>query len=425
MQCPLTEHIKSRNEPLSLADYERFGGYLAAKKALGMEPKAITKLINDSGLRGRGGAGFSTGFKMSAVPLGVPGPKYLVANADEMEPGCFKDRWLLEGNPHQLIEGMIIAGCAIEASAGYIFMRGEYTRAAKIMEHALHEAYEKNILGQNILGSSYNFKLYLHRSSGRYICGEETALLNALEGRRATPRSKPPYPQTSGLWGRPTLVNNVETLSNIPHILKNGAEWFKALSKGEDAGTKIFGVSGKVKRPGAFELPLGTTMREILEVHAGGMRDGYKFRAALPGGASTEFLLEKHLDTPMDYSSMAKLSTFMGTGTMIVLDDKTCPIGMMLNLERFFKQESCGFCTPCRDGLSWIVDILTAIEEGEGHPEDVPILLQHANLLKPGSTFCPLAPGASMPLRSGLTYFADEFSTHFRLKRCPYADNLH
>lgn len=425
MQRPLTEHIKSLSEPLSLADYDRLGGYCAAQKALSMEPQAVTKLILDSGLRGRGGAGFSTGFKMGAVPLNFTGPKYLVANADEMEPGCFKDRWLLEGNPHQLIEGMIISAFAIQATAGYIFMRGEYTLAQKIMEQALHDAYAKGILGKDILGTTYNFELYLHKSSGRYICGEETALINALEGRRATPRSKPPYPQTSGLWGKPTLVQNVETLSNLPHIVKNGIEWFRSLSKGEDPGTKIFGISGRVKHPGAWELPLGTTMREILNVHAGGMKDGYKFRAALPGGASTEFLLEKHLDTPMDYSSMAKLSTFMGTGTMIVLDDQTCPIGMMLNLERFFKQESCGFCTPCRDGLAWIVDILAAIEEGEGHPEDLPILLQHAQLLKPGSTFCPLAPGASMPLRSGLTYFADEFASHFRTKRCPYADNLH
>lgn len=425
MLRPLTEHIPSHNEPLYLAGYESFGGYVAAKKALEMEPASITKLILDSGLRGRGGAGFSTGFKMGAVPLNVMPPKYLVANADEMEPGCFKDRWLLEGNPHQLIEGMIIAAFAIQASVGYIFMRGEYTRAHKIVEHALKESYEKGFLGKNIMGSNYSFTLYLHKSSGRYICGEETALLNALEGKRATPRSKPPYPQSSGLWGRPTLVQNVETLSNMPHIVKNGASWFRSLSLGEDAGTKIFGVSGRVKKPGAFELPLGTTMREILEVHAGGMKDGYKFRAALPGGASTEFLLEKHLDTPMDYSSMAKLKTFMGTGTMIVLDDQTCPVGMMLNLEQFFKQESCGFCTPCRDGLAWVVDILKSIEEGSGKPDDVPILLQHADLLKPGSTFCPLAPGASMPLRSGLHYFAEEFTNHFRLKRCPYADNLH
>ena len=425
MLCPLTEHIGSSGEPLSLAAYTQLGGYEAAKKALAIEPSSITKLILDSGLRGRGGAGFSTGFKMGAVPLNMPCPKYLVANADEMEPGCFKDRWLLEGNPHQLIEGMIIAAFAIQADTAYIFLRGEYTRAHKIMEKALAEAYDQAILGKDILGSTYNLKLYLHKSAGRYICGEETALLNALEGRRATPRSKPPYPQTSGLWGRPTLIQNVETLSNMPHIVKHGAAWFHSLSKGEDAGTKIFGVSGKVKRPGAWELPLGTTMREILEVHAGGMRDGYKFRALLPGGASTEFMLEKQLDTPMDYSSMAKLSTFMGTGTMIVLDDRTCPIGMMLNLERFFKQESCGFCTPCRDGLAWVVDILSAIENGDGHPDDVPILLQHAQLLKPGSTFCPLAPGASMPLRSGLTYFAEEFASHFRTKRCPYADHLH
>ncbi len=302
-------------------------------------------------------------------------------------------------------------------------MRGEYVRAYKLMHQAIQEAYSAGFLGENIFGSPYSLEFSLHKSSGRYICGEETALINALEGKRATPRAKPPYPQLSGLWGRPTLVQNVETLSNLPHILKNGAPWFQSLGRGVDAGTKIYGVSGKVKRPGAWELPLGTPMRELVEEYAGGMKEGLLFRAALPGGASTEFLLDDKLDMALDYSTMSKAQTFMGTGTMIILDNKTCPVGMILNLERFFKQESCGFCTPCRDGLNWVSEILSAIERGEGQPQDMAILLEHGQLLKPGSTFCPLAPGASMPLLSGLRLFADEFANHFEHKRCPYAYN--
>jgi len=423
MQRPLTELIRPNHDPLTAKEYLALGGYEGARIALGMDPAGVTKLVLDSGLRGRGGAGFSTGFKMSAVPLDMPGPKFLVANADEMEPGTFKDRWLLEGNPQALIEGMIISSYAIGATKAIVFMRGEYVRAYKLMQQAIREAYSAGFLGENIFDSNYSLEFSLHKSSGRYICGEETALINALEGKRATPRAKPPYPQLSGLWGRPTLVQNVETLSNLPHILKNGAQWFVSLGRGADAGTKIYGVSGKVKRPGAWELPLGTPMRELIEEHAGGMKDGLAFRAALPGGASTEFLLDDQLDMALDYSTMSKAQTFMGTGTMIVLDNKTCPIGMMLNLERFFKQESCGFCTPCRDGLNWVSEILSAIERGHGHAEDMAILLEHGRLLKPGSTFCPLAPGASMPLLSGLRLFADDFANHFEHKRCPYAND--
>jgi NADH-quinone oxidoreductase subunit F len=425
MQRPLTEHIRPNHDPLTAKEYVAVGGYEGARLALGMQPSSITQLVQESGLRGRGGAGFSTGFKMSAVPLTIGGPKFLIANADEMEPGTFKDRWLLEGNPHQLIEGMIISSYAILATKAIVFMRGEYSRAQKLMLQAIHEAYAAGFLGERIFGTEYSLELHLHKSSGRYICGEETALINALEGKRATPRAKPPYPQLSGLWGRPTLVQNVETLSNLPHIIKHGSSWFKSLSRGADAGTKIYGVSGKVKRPGAWELPLGTPMREIIEEYAGGIKEGLALKAVLPGGASTEFLLEDKLDLALDYSTMAQAKTFMGTGTMIVLDNKTCPVGMMLNLERFFKQESCGFCTPCRDGLNWISEILCAIERGEGQPQDRDILLEHGILLKPGSTFCPLAPGASMPLLSGLQLFADEFAHHFALKRCPYANHCH
>ncbi|MES2504728.1 MAG: NADH-ubiquinone oxidoreductase-F iron-sulfur binding region domain-containing protein [Myxococcota bacterium] len=419
---PLTQHIRPDGDVLSISEYMGVGGYQSLLNLSNMAPQDVTKLISDSGLMGRGGAGFSTGFKMSAVPMGenAPKTKYLVANADEMEPGTFKDRLLLEGNPHQLIEGMLISAYAIGANVAYIFIRGEYKLAITRLNKAVEEAYAKGFLG-----AGRNLELHVHPSAGRYICGEETALINALEGRRATPRAKPPFPQTVGLWGKPTLVQNVETLSNLPHIINHGAEWFKGLSKGVDAGTKLYGVSGHVNTPGCYELPMGTTTRELLEVHAGGMKAGRKFKALLPGGASTDFWLEDKLDTPMDFSSTAKIRTRMGTGTMIILDDKTCPIGMLLSLERFFKQESCGWCTPCRDGLSWVAKILEAFERGEGRIEDIAQLERHARLLGPGSTFCALAPGAASPLGTGLAYFKDEFLQHIQEKRCPYADHLH
>src|SRR5919198_1205549 len=377
MERPLTQNIRPGAEPLSLQEYERAGGYQAVRKALQhMTPAEVTEAVKASNLRGRGGAGFPTGQKWSFVPLGddAPRPKYLIANADEMEPGTFKDRLLLEGDPHQLLEGMIVSAYAIQAEVAYIFLRWAYKRAAYLLTRAIAEAYDAGYLGRNILGTGYSLDLHLHISAGRYICGEETALLNALEGKRATPRAKPPFPQVSGLWGKPTIVNNVETLCNVPHIVTHGAEWYKGLSRSEDGGTKLYGVSGKVKRPGAWELPMGTTVREILEEHAGGMRDGLRFRGLLPGGASTDFLVEEHLDTPMDYTQVQKAGSRLGTGTMVVLDDKTCPVGMVWNLEHFFAQESCGWCTPCWSGLAWTEKILLAMEHGTAVEQDLKAL---------------------------------------------------
>jgi len=423
MERPLTEHIKPDGSPLSLKEYEQAGGYEALRKALqGMGPHDIQSVVRDSGLRGRGGAGFNTGMKWSFVPMGndAPSPKYLVANADEMEPGTFKDRLLMEGNPHQLLEGMILAAYAIQATVSYIFLRHEYTRSEEVLRRALGEAAEQGYIGKKILGSGYDLEMYVHVSAGRYMCGEETGLLNALEGKRATPRAKPPFPQVSGLWGKPTIVQNVETLSNIPHIVRKGAQWFKDLSKSADAGTKLYGASGRVKKPGLWELPIGTTVRELLEEHAGGMRDGYRFRGLLPGGASTDFLIEEHLDTPMDFDSVQKAGSRMGTGTMIVLDDRTCPVGMIHNLEHFFAQESCGWCTPCREGLPWTERLLKAIEDGSGQPEDIAQLEAHCKWLSPGMTFCALAPGAVEPLQSGLKYFREDFMRHITEQRCPW-----
>jgi NADH-quinone oxidoreductase subunit F len=423
MEKPLTRNIRLDQEPFDVHAYERVGGYQAVHKALKeLTSIEVQQMIKDANLRGRGGAGFPTALKWSFVPMGEDAPKrkYLVVNADEMEPGTFKDRLLLGGDPHQMVESVIVSSYAIGADVAYIFLRGEYATAAKRLKRAIGEAQYKGYLGRNILGSGYSLTLFLHTSAGRYICGEETALLSALEGKRALPRAKPPYPQASGLWGKPTVVNNVETLYCVPHIINRGAQWFKNLSRGKDGGTKIYGISGRVQRPGAWELPMGTPVREILEEHAGGMRKGYQFRGLLPGGASTDFLIEEHLDAPMDFDSIAKIGSRMGTGTMIILDNRTCPVGMCQNLEKFFAQESCGWCTPCRDGLPWTERLLQALEDGRGAPGDLGTLELHTKFLGMGKTFCAHAPGAMEPLQSALKYFREDFEKHITEKQCPY-----
>jgi NADH-quinone oxidoreductase subunit F len=419
---PLTANLRPDGLAVDLAAYEQAGGYQGLRKALTLQPQQVTDLVKQSNLRGRGGAGFPTGLKWSFVPMGsdVPRPKYLVCNADEMEPGTFKDRALMEGDPHQLIEGMAVSAYAIQADVGYIFLRGEYTKSAQRLTVALNEARQSGYVGANILGSGYNFELYLHVSAGRYICGEETALLNALEGKRAHPRTKPPFPQVSGLFGKPTIVQNVETLCNIHHIVSKGPDWFRSLSFTEDGGTKLYGVSGKVNRPGLWELPLGTPLREILEEHAGGMRDGLQFRGLIPGGASTDFLVEEHLDTPMDYTQVQKAGSRLGTGTMVVLDNETCPVGMVWNLEHFFAQESCGWCTPCWSGLAWTEKILLSMEQGTACAQDLDTLKFQTKFLNIGNTFCAFAPGAVEPLQSALKYFAADFERHIDEKRCPW-----
>ena len=425
-ETPLTARIRPDRTPPSLAEYRQSGGYEAVDQALkDMQPEAVRNLVSASNLRGRGGAGFPTGKKWSFVPQGEDAshPKYLVVNADEMEPGTFKDRLLLEGDPHQMIEAVVLSAYAIGAEVAYIFLRGEYVTAARTLKRAMDEAEAGGLLGRDILGSGFDLKLHLHMSAGRYICGEETALLSALEGGRAIPRAKPPYPQAAGLWGHPTVVNNVETLCNVPHIVMRGADWFQSLSHTNDGGSKLYGVSGRVQRPGLWELPMGTTAREIIDQHAGGMRDGLAFRGLLPGGASTGFLTAEHLDLPMDFDALADAGTRLGTGTMIVLDDHTCPVGLCLNLERFFAQESCGWCTPCRDGLPYVVHTLAAIEDGRGRPEDLDILEQHTRLLRMGNTFCAHAPGAMEPLETALKHFRDDFERHVREGRCPYRDS--
>ena len=423
MERPLTEHFRPDAESLTVEEYEQVGGYRALRKALlEITPADIVQVITDANLRGRGGAGFPTGVKWCTVQSrpDAPHPRYLVVDADEMEPGAFKDRYLLEGNPHQLLEGMIIGAFTIAAEEAIIFLRWEYTVAGKRLRKAIAEAYARKYLGKNILGTDFSLDLHVHDSLGRYICGEGSALTNALMGKRAVPNHKQPRQTESGLWGKPTLMNNVETLCNIPPIVNNGAEWYKGLSKSKDGGTKIFGVSGRVNNPGKWELPMGTTIREVIEEHARGMKDGYKLRAFLPGGGSTEFLLEEHLDLAMDYETISKAGSRFGTATIIVMDDRTCPVGLVHSLENFFARESCGWCTPCRDGLAWVAEILKAIEAGQGQPEDLDILQDHTRHLWLGRTFCALAPGAMEPLKSALIHFREDFERHINEQRCPW-----
>ncbi|WP_199720605.1 NADH-quinone oxidoreductase subunit NuoF [Stagnimonas aquatica] len=422
-QKPLTRLIDVAAGPLGLAGYEAEGGYRALKTAVKeLQPQDIQARVKDANLRGRGGAGFPTGIKWSLIPMGPDaGAKYLVCNADEMEPGTFKDRLLMEQAPHQLVEAMATAAYAIGAQTGYIFLRGEYVVAAERLNRAIDEAKAAGYLGKNILGGAWSFELYVHTGAGRYICGEETALINSLEGRRANPRAKPPFPQIAGLWGRPTIVNNVETLCNIPHIVLNGADWFKGLNQGKskDGGTKLYGCSGRANKPGVWELPIGTSARELLEVHAGGMRGGKKLKAWLPGGASTDFLLPEHLDLAMDFDTIAKAGSRMGTGLITVVAEDQSMVSAVRNLEEFFARESCGWCTPCRDGLPWSVKLLRAIERGEGVPEDIDHLAKLTRWLGPGKTFCAHAPGAMEPLQSALKYFRAEFEAGLAVNHIP------
>jgi NADH-quinone oxidoreductase subunit F len=314
---------------------------------------------------------------------------------------------------------LILGAYAIQAEVAYLFLRWEYRQGEQILRLAMEEARQAGYVGKNILGSDFGLEMRLHLSAGRYMAGEETGLLNALEGKRANPRSKPPFPQVSGLWGKPSIVNNVETLSNLPHIVLKGADWYKGLSTSRDAGTKLYGVSGRVKKPGLWELPIGTPIREILGL-AGDMREGYRLMGILPGGASTDFLTEAHLDVKMDFDSVQQAGSRLGTGTMIVLDDRSCPVGMVRNLEHFFANESCGWCTPCWGGLQQIEQLLGAIEDGEGRLEDLAQLESLSGFLAPGHTYCALAPGAAEPLQSALKYFREDFERHIREKGCPW-----
>ncbi|MGD8738665.1 MAG: NADH-quinone oxidoreductase subunit NuoF [Desulfobacterales bacterium] len=423
MELPMTGSFRSDGQPLTLKEYEAAGGYQALHKVLHkLTPEEVIQIVKDSKLRGRGGAGFPTGQKWSFMPRddNASAVKYLTCNADEMEPGTFKDRFLMENSPHQLIEGIAIASYAIGAETAYIFVRGLYRKAVERLAKAVNEARTHNYLGKNILGSHMNLDLHVHSSAGRYICGEASAMLNALEGRRPIPRHKPPHMSTEGFFGKPTVVNNVETLFSVPPILAHGPQWYLSLGQSAEGGTKIYCVSGKVKNPGVWELPIGITIREVIEQYAGGMREGVKLRAVIPGGASSGFVLEKELDTPLDIASLDKVGSRLGTGTLIVLDDQTCPVAMVLNLQQFYADQSCGWCTPCRQGLPWVVELLRTIEEGHAKREDLNLLPELIETMAPGHTFCDLASGAMEPLVSALKHFRDDFEQHIDRQQCPW-----
>ncbi|MDT8443509.1 MAG: NADH-quinone oxidoreductase subunit NuoF [Desulfuromonadales bacterium] len=408
-------------ETVLLPEYEKSGGYQGLRAALKMSPEEVSTQVKNSGLRGRGGAGFPTGVKWSFFSVDQPGDKYLVCNGDEMEPGTYKDRQLLLADPHQLVEGMAIAAYALQIPVGYIFLRYAYEDCSLQVERAIEAAIAAGYLGKNILGSGFDVELHVHRSAGRYILGEETSLLNGLEGRRPVPRSKPPFPAKHGLFGRPTNVNNVETLATVPHILVNGTAWFHGLALNpESAGTKLFGLSGHLNRTECFELPLGITLREVVEDFGGGVRGGHKFKACLPGGASTPYLTAEHLDVMMDFDPLEEVSSRLGTAGVTVFDEQTCMVAVTRNLNRFFARESCGWCTPCRDGLAMVSWLLDRIEFGQGSEDDLAMLKDQVRNIK-GRSFCALAEGAMGPVEALLRLFEDEIKDHIRKGCCPFA----
>jgi NADH-quinone oxidoreductase subunit F len=404
----------------TLDEYRQSGGYRALKDVLkDYSHKDVQQAVMDSNLLGRGGAAFPTGMKLMSVADDANFPRYIICNADEMEPGTFKDRVLIHADPHMLIEGIIIAGYASLAEKGIIFIRPEYENAARILEREIEIARQEGYLGKNILDSEYSLEIIVHRSAGRYICGEVTALMNALMGKRPNPMKPPPYPTEKGLWGQPTVLSNVETFACIPHIIRNGGQWFKDLAKTESgAGTKIFGVSGKVNKPGCYELPIGVRLSEIIEEYAGGMPTGSEFKACLPGGASTGFLPRQYYDIEMDFDTLRKIGNRLGTGAIMVFDQKTCLVGATVNLIEFFARESCGWCTPCREGLPFILDLLKRIESGDGEPAHIPMLEQMSKSL--WNAYCAFAPGAVAPVESLLEHFEDEVQEHINQKKCPF-----
>lgn len=408
------------NRIATIDEYRQSGGYEALATVLKKHtPKEVRKLVTDANLLGRGGAGFPCGMKWEAVAENAPHPRYIITNIDEMEPGTFKDRLLVHADPHLIIEGTIIAGYAVSAQKGFLFIRPSYESSARIFERELKIAREAGFLGENIVASDFSFEITLHRSGGRYICGEGTAQLNAIEGRRPNPRSKPPFETEKGLWQRPTVLNNVETVANVPHILRHGAEWFKSLARVKTAaGTKLYSASGKVNRPSCWELPMGVRLSEIIEEHAGGLPPGLEYKTCLPGGASTRFLAKEHYNIEMDYAPLKAIGHRLGTGAVIVFDHKTCLVGAALNLMDFFVRESCGWCTPCREALPFIRDLLWRIENGEGREEFVPTL--QAMCKHTWKSFCAFAPGATMPVESLLTFFGDEVREHISQKKCPF-----
>jgi NADH-quinone oxidoreductase subunit F len=402
----------------TLAAYEDRGGYGALKKALGMAPDAIIEQVKESGLRGRGGAGFPTGMKWGFIPQDNPKPKYLVVNADESEPGTCKDIPLMMANPHVLVEGVAISSFAIRANTAFIYIRGEVLHVVRRVQRAVQEAYLAGHLGKDIHGSGFDLDVVVHAGAGAYICGEETALLEGLEGRRGQPRLRPPFPAVAGLYASPTVINNVESIASVPSIVEHGAGWFASMGTEKSKGFGIFSLSGHVTNPGQFEAPLGITLRELIDL-AGGMREGHELKFWTPGGSSTPLLTADHLDVPLDFEGVGEAGSMLGTRALQIFDETTCVVRAVLRWTEFYKHESCGKCTPCREGTWWLVQTLARLERGEGIESDLDVLLDQCdNIL--GRSFCALADGAVSPISSSIEYFRDEYLAHLTHGGCPF-----
>jgi NADH-quinone oxidoreductase subunit F len=412
----LTPHVREPN-CATIDFFLQRGGYEGLRTALAHTPDQVIEMVKASGLRGRGGAGFPTGMKWQFVDRKSAAPRYLTCNADESEPGTFKDHLLMERNPHLLLEGCVIACYAIGAKVAYIYIRGEFFHVQHVLEAAIAEAYAKGFLGPDILGSGFGCEIHIHRGAGAYEAGEETALLESLEGKRAQPRNKPPFPAVVGLYGCPTAVNNVETLCNVPLIVKHGPEWFAGLGPEKNGGPKLYCISGHVKRPGVYEASMSVTLRELIEVEAGGVADGRTLKAVIPGGSSVPMLLPNQLDIPASFDSVQKAGSLLGSAGIIVLDDTTCMVWLAENLLRFYRHESCGKCTPCREGTDWLLRILTKIERGEGRPADLDLLSSIAGNVA-GKTLCAFGDAAVTPVVTTLNHFRHEYEAHIRERHC-------
>ena len=407
-----------QKDSFTLEAYKRNGGYTAVAKALSMKPDEVIQTVKDSGLRGRGGAGFPTGNKWGFIPQGDNKEHYFVVNADESEPGTCKDTPLLMANPHVLIEGVIIGSYAISANHAFIYIRGEVTHVVRRVQQAIEDAYKAGFLGKNILGKGFDLELVLHVGAGAYICGEETALLDSLEGFRGQPRLRPPFPAIAGLYAKPTVVNNVESVASVPAIINNGVAWFTAMGTEKSKGFTLYSLSGHVNNPGQFEAPLGITLRELLEI-SGGVRTGHKLKFWTPGGSSTPIFTDAHLDVPLDYEGVSAAGSMLGTKALQIFDETTCIVRAVLRWTEFYKHESCGKCTPCREGTWWLVQVLKDLEAGRGSEADLDKLLDLCDNIM-GRSFCALADGAASPIISSLKYFRQEYLDHLAAGKCPF-----
>ncbi len=416
MEPVLTKYIREPNG-FTLDFYLKHEGYEGLRKALTLEPGAVIGIVKDSGLRGRGGAGFPTGLKWQFIPKDNPKPKYIVCNADESEPGTFKDHVVMERNPHQLLEGIAIACYAVGAKVGYIYIRGEFFHVQQVLESELAKAYEAGYLGKNILGSGFDCDIYMHRGAGAYEAGEETALLESLEGKRAQPRIKPPFPAVAGLYQCPTAVNNVETLANVPAIIRRGADWYTSVGPEKNCGPKLYCVSGHVERPGVYEASMSITYQELIYEMAGGVRGGRPLKAVIPGGSSVPILMPNQLGGPASYDGTAAAGSMLGSAGCIVMDDTTCMVWVAQNLLAFYSHESCGKCTPCREGTDWLLKILRKIERGNGAMSDIDLLVSIADNIA-GKTLCPFGDAAAAPALTTVKNFREDFEAHVREGRC-------